>query len=125
MSASVTPIPVPRPQSPEQIVRRNRLYFDAIKTAAEGWAALCPHSIECSEAMQQLVRSHALGKGNVPRHSEDISRAIIAWCRMRGWEPVDHDHADALALLDYCIAINEKEGGHALKATPLFRDIPT
>lgn len=58
------------------------------------------------------VRRHFLGK--VPRHTKEIKEAVIARCRQLGWKPHMDDDADALALLDYTLAV---------KDSPLLRKI--
>lgn len=77
------------------------------------------HSVVCEEANLSDIRAHALGKGNIPRKRDDVKRAVIAWCRSRGWNPLDDNHADALALLSYRLALIDRS--FALKAMPLFR----
>lgn len=50
------------------------------------------------EVASSTVRKHFCGHGNADK---DV---VTAECRRRGWEPVDHNAADALALLDYAVA---------------------
>lgn len=57
------------------------------------------------EAAPGTVRKHFLGKGMTPRKSKEIKEAVMARCRQLGWN-VETDHeADALAILDYTLAI--------------------
>lgn len=60
--------------------------------------------IEIKEGDLGPIRSHFLGAGNCPRGSDDIADAIDFECRRRGWQPQDHNAADALALLDFARA---------------------
>ncbi len=57
------------------------------------------------EAAPGTVRRHFLGKGMTPRKSEEIKRAVMTRCKQLGWV-VETDHeADALAILDYSLAL--------------------
>lgn len=74
--------------------------------------------IACTEANLSDIRSHALGKGNVPRKRDLVKPAIIAWCRARGWTVRDDNQADALALLSF--RLSHFDPVAAIRATPLF-----
>lgn len=65
---------------------------------------------------------HFLGAGNVPRETEARKKAVFRMCGIRGWRPEDYDEGDALAILDYALAIESAE--FALQATPLFATPP-
>jgi len=77
--------------------------------------------VECTEANLSDVRTHALGKGNVPRKRKDVKPAIMAWCKRMGWDPRDDDQADALALLSFRLSHFHPAAG--LRATPLFQNL--
>lgn len=68
------------------------------------------------------ARSAMLGKGNMPRGSDALKKAIIQSCRDRGW-PACNDHAgDALCI---AAAVMEKiRPGYAHETTPLFATAP-
>lgn len=63
------------------------------------------HNVEVVEAHPASVRKHFLGRGNTPKASNDIKKAVIARCNQLGWEPETDHEADALAILDYALAI--------------------
>lgn len=44
------------------------------------------------------IKKHATGKGNADKDE------MVAAARARGFAPQDHNEADALALLSYCLA---------------------
>ena len=59
------------------------------------------------EARVSDVRSHFIGSN---RHKRDIAKGMTKHrCRMLGWNPVDDNAADALALWDYQRAILVKQ----------------
>lgn len=60
--------------------------------------------VPVDEANMSSVRSHFLF-GKVPRSSEEIELAVKAMARMRGWAVTDDNEADALATLDYQLAL--------------------
>lgn len=66
-------------------------------------------------------RVHFLGRGNVPRKSDEAKKAVMRMCGIRGWAPQDFDQADALGILDFALACESP--AQALKATPLFQDV--
>jgi hypothetical protein len=86
--------------------------------AIAGDVEIFNNPIPVSEANSSDWISHFLGKGNVPRKSEDRKKAVFRMCGVRGWNPQDFDEGDALAILDYALATASAE--HALQATPLF-----
>lgn len=76
-------------------------------------------NLDCTEENVETITTHFLGKGKgVPRRGDERKRATVARCVERGWDPGDHNAADALALLD--LALSLKSPGHALQSTPLF-----
>ena len=89
-----------------------------------GMAEVVAHdrSIPCFEANISSVRKHCLGAGNVPRKGEEAKAWIMMWNRNRGLNPRDTDESDALAVLDF--TLSTQKPSHALKATPLFKEIP-
>lgn len=74
--------------------------------------------VPCKEENLGKIRTHFLGRGRVPRKSDDIKRAVVAECQRRGWAVTDHNAADALALLDLARALTIE--GWAIKSAPLF-----
>lgn len=72
--------------------------------------------ITCREENNATIRKHFIGKGSgIPR--EEMKRRTIEACRARGWNPVDDNVADALALLDYAMSVYNVPG---VKSGPLF-----
>jgi hypothetical protein len=63
------------------------------------------------------VRKHFIGRRNLKR--ERAKRAVVERCCMLGWETIDHNGADALALWHYCCARIKPE--LALQVSPLFQ----
>lgn len=64
----------------------------------------CRHGITLLDPVQPLtLKKHWTGSGKADKP------AMIAACRARGWEPVDDNHADAMALWDYAGAVIAKE----------------
>ncbi len=64
----------------------------------------CRRGIHVFEPVQpSTLKKHWTGSGKADKP------AMIAACRTRGWEPVDDNHADALALWDYAGAVIAKE----------------
>lgn len=57
------------------------------------------------EAAPGTVRKHFLGKGMTPRKSKEIKEAVMARCSQLGWKVKTDHEADALAILDYTLAI--------------------
>jgi Holliday junction resolvasome RuvABC endonuclease subunit len=57
------------------------------------------------EAAPGTVRKHFLGKGMTPRKSKEIKEAVMARCSQLGWKVRTDHEADALAILDYTLAI--------------------
>lgn len=49
------------------------------------------------------VRKHFIGAGGLKR--EAAKAAVVERCRQRGWNPKNDDEADALALLDWRLAV--------------------
>lgn len=78
-------------------------------------------NLKCTERDFQSVRTHFLGAGNVPTNTDDIKDAIMAKCRYRGWDPVDHNAGDALALLDFIRAC--RIPGWANQGLPLLAKV--
>lgn len=60
-------------------------------------AICCRLDIAVTMASASTVRKHFLGHGR----PDDPKAAVMAECRRRGWQPVDHNAADAAALWDY------------------------
>lgn len=77
--------------------------------------------VEVREAHRQQILTHFLGRGSVPRKREERQAAIHRQCLIRGWKPVDDNHADALALLDFAVAIMHPDS--AMRAAPLLRGL--
>jgi hypothetical protein len=78
------------------------------------------HKLVCREANISEICTHFLCRG-YPRKSELRKKATVAQCRVRGWPTKDDNDADALALLDYALAL--KQPSRALASTPLFGGI--
>lgn len=60
-------------------------------------------NIYCQEATPSAVRHWFIGAN--PRR-EEAKKATIEECRRRGWQPVNDDEADALALLSFVAQAN-------------------
>lgn len=61
--------------------------------------------LQVEEVDEPKVRKHFLAPYPVPRTSDAIKAAVIARCRQLRWD-VDTDHeADAMAVLDYALAL--------------------
>lgn len=73
--------------------------------------------IRCVEASSSEIRRHFLGR-SAPRRSKKAKAAVMARCKMLGWNPIDHNSGDALAGLDYLLALERPS--HALRTTALF-----
>lgn len=63
------------------------------------------HDVTVEEEIESRIRKHFLAPHKVPRKSAEIKAAVIARCRALGWTPQLDDDADALALLDYTLAL--------------------
>lgn len=61
------------------------------------------HGVECREAHMQSARKVVLGHGR-PGKGKELKQNIMAYCRLRGWNPRNDDEADALVILEYAIA---------------------
>lgn len=59
--------------------------------------------IPCYEAAAPTARKHMLGFSR--KKNVDIKAAVMAWCRARGLDYVDDNHADALLLWHYACEI--------------------
>jgi crossover junction endodeoxyribonuclease RuvC len=73
--------------------------------------------LKCREENIGKICTHFLGRG-YPAKGEPRKRATMTQCRARGWTVKDDNDADALALLDYALALEQPN--RALDATPLF-----
>lgn len=86
------------------------------------------YKVPVSEANLSDIRKHFIGIVRAPlsvpkdKRRQWIKGKIIAACRERGFKVAGDDDADAIALLDYALAV--KKPSHAMKATPLLREIP-
>lgn len=72
--------------------------------------------VDCSEVNISTVRKHFCDRGTGPR--DQMKRLVMDACRDRGWEPVDDNAADALAILDYSAHVLKLPG---LPEGPLFK----
>lgn len=63
------------------------------------------HDVTVEEEIESRIRKHFLAPHKVPRKSAEIKAAVIARCRALGLKPELDDDADALALLDYTLAL--------------------
>jgi len=80
-------------------------------------AAAHLHGIyEISTAGAQQVRRHFIGDGSLQRDA--AKRAVIHRCNKLGWNPVDDNAADALALWSFACGLLDPEW--SLKLSPLF-----
>lgn len=59
----------------------------------------CRLDIPVSKASSSTARKFFCGDGRAKKPE------VLAECRRRGWEPDDHDQADALCLLDYAVGL--------------------
>lgn len=57
---------------------------------------------ECRRVDMQAWRKHFIGRGTGRR--DELKRAAIEACRMRGWAPEDDNQADAAGVLDFGLA---------------------
>jgi hypothetical protein len=64
------------------------------------------------------ARKAFLSPARIPRRSDDIKRAIMAACALRGWPATDNHAADALCAADFLLAKLDK--GSTWNRTPLF-----
>lgn len=90
-----------------------KLYGLANSVESVAWRC----KIECYEAGLSEIRLHFLGRG-YPRRSEDVKRAVYNRCHALGWDPTCYDESDALAGLDYMIALQRPRS--AFEAMGLF-----
>jgi hypothetical protein len=79
-------------------------------------ARLC--KVPCFEGNLGDIRTHFLGRGNVPRDSARAKAMVKNKCRARGWLFQDDNEADALAGLDWALACDSP--AFALAGTALF-----
>ncbi|MBI1213847.1 MAG: hypothetical protein GC190_20490 [Alphaproteobacteria bacterium] len=100
---------------PPNIVTLRKLY--TLASLAELGAR--DAGIECEEIHMQSARAHFLGRGNTPKASAAIEKAVKARCMVRGWKPKDDNEADALCLLDYARACHEP--GWDIQTLDLFQ----
>lgn len=63
------------------------------------------YQMTVEEKSESEVRRNFLAPHKVPRTSPAIKAAVVARCRQLGWSPEMDDDADAMALLDYTLAI--------------------
>jgi hypothetical protein len=75
--------------------------------------------IKICEAQNGEIRRHFLGAG-YPVNSDRAKQLVYDRCRTMGWAPENFDASDALAGLDYLLALHRPS--HALKITPMFAD---
>lgn len=66
-----------------------------LATVAELFASDC--SIRFAEVHSSTLKKHATGRGDATKEQ------VMAAARLRGLEPIDDNHADAVWLLDYAI----------------------
>lgn len=64
------------------------------------------------------ARKAFLSPSPIPRKSEDIKRAVMAACALRGWPTIDSHSADALCACDLLLAQLDK--GSGWNRLPLF-----
>lgn len=76
------------------------------------------HGVKCTECVIGSVRLHFMGRG-YPNASEAANLRMRNLCRARGWNVKNSDEANALAGLDYLLAIQRPL--HALQAMPLWQ----
>lgn len=89
------------------MVRTNNPYSIRKVSALGGMVELFGHDnqITVHEANVGQVRRHFLGKGMTPRKSSEAKAAVMARCRMLGWQCKTDHEADAVAILDYSLSI--------------------
>ena len=70
--------------------------------------------VPCEALHLGSIRKHFLGKALTTRDFPGLSHAkakqaikaeVVKRCNLLGWNPPDHDSADAMALLDYALAL--------------------
>jgi hypothetical protein len=71
---------------------------------------------DISEAGTQAIRSHFIGHANLKR--DEAKRQVMVRCAQLGWQAVDNNAGDALALWSYHAGILDPEW--ALHLSPLF-----
>ena len=73
-------------------------------------------NMECYEVSEPDARKAFLGK--TPRKSADIKLAVMAACRLRGWQVKDNHAADALCVASF--VLDSLDLARAHRNTPLF-----
>lgn len=68
------------------------------------------------KAETRSVRLHFIGQN--PKRAQ-AKRLVIQQCRSHGWDPIDDNEADALAVWSYMCALLQPE--LAYRVTPLFK----
>lgn len=68
------------------------------------------------------ARLAMLGKGNMPRGSAALKKAIHLACRSRGWRACDYEASDGLCIA--AAVLEKRQPGKAHQTTPLFA-VPT
>lgn len=88
------------------VVRGNNPFTMRKVFALGGLVELFCHDqkVECVEAGIGSIRKHFLGKGYA-HTSKDVKGAVMARCRMLGWQVKTTHEADALAVLDYTMSV--------------------
>ncbi len=84
---------------------------------AETVAACC--GVPISEVPVGTWRAAFLGR-HYPRQAtrDELKRAVIDGCRLRGWNPLDDNAADALGILDYALGLRRQGyAAHSFLAT--------
>lgn len=105
------PLLIPGRDNPAKLAKLLGL-CNAVELAA--WRLGVP----CRQASLAMIRTHFLGKG-WPRESKRLKLLTKVKCRDLGWDVADDNQADALALLDYMLALEQPAA--AVTSTPLFR----
>jgi len=73
------------------------------------------NAVPVTEISAGMVRKHFLGR-HYPKNAtrDQLKIAVVAGCRARGWNPLDDNEADALAILD--VSLSFRRQGHAAKS---------
>ena len=96
--------------TPGQIARAAHIH-GALEATVTAWCE--HHDIPYRSAHSATVKKHITGSGKAGK------AAVIAAVKAKGFRPLSHDEADALALLD--LALCRLDPDYVANSAPLFR----
>ena len=94
--------PVPQAQRSVEVARKIWYLCGATEDACH------VRGVSCREDNLSTIRKHFLGANNRQGKSADKKAAVMSECLRRGFEPVDYDASDAIAVLDYGACLYRK-----------------